>query len=127
MNAGAEVETVAHLDEQTHIVPDALLIAAKPRVEFVVGKADATRIAARWPGAVTVQFWGDCDRAALAEAGVPFWPIKPPALGHMGIIPSGVGPESVVRLQSGGLKVVEVLLRESRAGVGSDWEYVDSL
>ena len=30
-------------------------------------------------------------------------------MGHMGVLPSAVGPEAIVRLQTGGLKVGEVL------------------
>jgi hypothetical protein len=45
----------------------------------------------------------------------------------MAILPSGVGPESIVRLQSGGLKVGEVLLRDARTGERSGWEFVDEL
>ena len=35
----------------------------------------------------------------------PVWPPRAPAAGHMGVLPSAVGPEPIVRLQSGGLKV----------------------
>jgi hypothetical protein len=60
---------------------------------------------------VVAQYWGDVDRAALAAAGASVWPEHAPPPGHMGILPSGVGPEPIVRLQAGGLKVGEVLLR----------------
>jgi len=56
------------------------------------------------------QFWGDIDRVALDDLNVPLWPEKAPGAGHMGILPSGIGPESVIRLQAGGLKVGELLL-----------------
>jgi hypothetical protein len=58
-----------------------------------------------------VQYWGDVDRVALADARLEVWPSAAPKLGHMGVLPSAVGPEAVVRLQSGGLKVGEVLAR----------------
>ena len=74
--------------------------------------ADAARLLSeRAPGAVLVQYWGDADRDALAAAAVPVWPPQAPAAGHMGILPSAVGPEPIVRLQSGGLKVGQVLAR----------------
>ena len=58
-----------------------------------------------------MQYWGDVDRDALTDAGVPVWPPRPPAPGHMGVLPSAIGPEPIVRLQSGGLKVGELLAR----------------
>jgi hypothetical protein len=45
----------------------------------------------------------------------------------MGILPSGVGPESIVRLQSGGLKVGEVLLKSGGSGDRTGWEFVNEL
>ena len=48
-------------------------------------------------------------------AAVPVWPEAPPAPGHMAILPSAVGPEPIVRLQAGGLKVGEVLCGRGRS------------
>jgi hypothetical protein len=90
---------------------DAIVVALKPRSTPVVSAMDARTIATCWPGAVVAQFWGDIDRAALAEMDVPMWPENAPGPGHMGILPSALGPEPVVRLQSGGLKVGEILSR----------------
>lgn len=90
---------------------DAVLVALQPRTEPVIEAASAGALARRWPGAVVAQYWGDLDRVAFAAAGAPLWPEQAPAPGHMGILPSGVGPEPIVRLQAGGLKVGEVLLR----------------
>jgi hypothetical protein len=90
---------------------DAVLVALQPGVDPVIDMNGAALLAERWPGAVIAQYWGDVDRAALADAGAPVWPEQAPSLGHMGILPSGVGPEPIVRLQAGGLKVGEVLLR----------------
>jgi len=90
---------------------DAIVVALKPRSTEVLTAMDARIIATCWPGAVVAQFWGDIDRAALAEMDVPMWPENAPGAGHMGILPSALGPEPVVRLQSGGLKVGELLSR----------------
>lgn len=89
----------------------AILVALQPRSEPVLSTAEASEIVSRWPEAIVVQFWGDLDRSALATAEVPFWPIEAPLPGHMGILPSEIGPEPIVRLQSGGLKVGELLWR----------------
>jgi hypothetical protein len=115
--AGARVETRESLSS----VPpgrryDALLVALKPRPEPVLSAAQANSIATEWPGAVVAQFWGDLDRPSLRAADVPFWPVNAPAPGHMGVLLSDIGPEPVVRLQAGGLKVGEVLWRSRKHG-----------
>jgi len=45
----------------------------------------------------------------------------------MGVLPSDVGPEPVVRLQCGGLKVGEALLRSAAGDLGADKEFLDVL
>ncbi|MBN9519691.1 hypothetical protein J0H58_14410 [bacterium] len=104
---------------------DAVLVAAGTGPQVIVGRDEARALASAAPSAVVVQFWGDLDRAGLDAVGVPYWPPSAPPTGHMGILPSALGPEPVVRLQAGGLKVAEVLLR---AEPGSDdWRYLDPL
>jgi hypothetical protein len=110
--AGAHVAVAARPLEVAEGPPfDAVVLALRPQAGPVLTAEDLIALATRWPGAVLAQFWGDLDRAALAAAGVPAWPAEPPAPGHMGILPSDIGPEPVVRLQAGGLKVGEVLGR----------------
>lgn len=91
---------------------DAVLIALRPRRSDVVTAAQLERFMERNPQAVVVQYWGDIDRSALRED-APVWPMDAPHRGHMGILPSGIGPDPIIRLQSGGLKVGEVLARGS--------------
>jgi hypothetical protein len=128
--AGAEVELHVRLaDALAAANPcDALLVALQPQPDPVIGPADAVAIASSWPGAVVAQYWGDIDRSALAAAGAQVWPGHAPAAGHMAILPSGVGPEPIVRLQAGGLKVAEVLLRDeasSPAGAPAHMSWID--
>jgi hypothetical protein len=114
---GATVCRVAHLEQALDFDSvDAVVLALHPRDEVVLTRNDAVLIAKRWPGAVVTQYWGDADRASLTEAGVPVWPPQEPSRGHMGVLPSAVGPEPIVRLQSGGLKVGELLSRARRRG-----------
>lgn len=116
-NAGASVKAVDSLDAADRDDSlDAVLVAASPAAQPVIGPTDAEVVAKRWPGAVVAQFWGDIDRPALARSRVSFWPRENPGKGHMGILPSELGPEPVVRLQSGGLKVGEILWRNRRSG-----------
>ena len=125
--AGAGVEACTLPVEATSDRFDAVVVALRPRSGPVLGPDEVTHVAERWPGAVVAQFWGDLDRAMLATAGVPFWPLDPPGQGRMGVLPSAVGPEPIVRLQAGGLKVAEVLLRPERQRTGTDEEFVDAI
>jgi hypothetical protein len=109
---GARVVQVAELGAESLAgPPDAVLLALRPAAEPVLGAAAVTTLGELAPGTVLVQYWGDADRAAAAAAGVPVWPPEAPHRGHMGVLPSAVGPEPIVRLQAGGLKVGQVLAR----------------
>ncbi len=126
--AGAQVQAVERLREARSPAPcDAVLVALRPAGRAVLDAEDAAWLAARLPGAVVAQYWGDLDRDALAAAGVPVWPPSPPRRGHMAILPSDVGPEPIVRLQAGGLKVAEVLRRPASERSPEDLEYVQWL
>jgi hypothetical protein len=127
-NAGAEVT------ESSEVTPDALspqcdavILAMHPREAPVFTAADARVLSQQAPGAVLIQYWGDADRTALAGAGVPVWPGEPPRPGHMGVLPSAVGPEPIVRLQSGGLKVGQVLACGIEKASADDRSFVQLL
>jgi hypothetical protein len=126
--AGAQVTAVGELSPDLEgEAPDAILVAMKPGPRPVLGSAEVSRIAQGWPGTVLAQLWGEIDRDAAAAHGLECWPAIAPAPGHMGILPSAVGPEPVIRLQAGGLKVGEVLLRSGTDREAADWEYVDAI
>ena len=111
-SGGADVAEAAELTQPVLATGcDAVLLALQPGADAALAAADAKLLAEEAPGAVLVQYWGDVDRDALTDAGVPVWPPRPPAPGHMGVLPSAIGPEPIVRLQSGGLKVGELLAR----------------
>jgi hypothetical protein len=117
---GADVVTAVRLTPPILGPPcDAVILALQPGARDVLGAAEAQLLASAAPGTVLIQYWGDADRAALTAAGVPVWPPHPPGRGHMGVLPSAIGPEPVVRLQAGGLKVGELLARGlDQAGPG---------
>lgn len=121
--AGAEVDVAASLDGLSGDCPDALLVAQQPTGSSVLSAADLLRIGRIWPDCVLVQFWGDIERA---HCRVPTWPVVAPPAGHMGVLPSRLGPEPIVRLQAGGLKVGQVLLTPPDARGARDLEYVDA-
>ncbi|MCH7525804.1 MAG: hypothetical protein IID39_00060 [Planctomycetes bacterium] len=118
VGAGATVDVVESLRaEEGRGRYDAVLVALEPSGALVFTTAEAAAIARSSPGVVVVQFWGDIDRDCLALHDVPVWPEDAPEAGHMGILPSDVGPEPVVRLQAAGLKVGEMLWRGQSAEV----------
>jgi hypothetical protein len=109
---GADVAGVSELSAAALAgPPDAVVLALRPAAGPVLDAPALARLGELAPGTVLVQYWGDVDRAAAAAAGVPVWPPDAPHPGHMGVLPSAVGPEPIVRLQAGGLKVGEILAR----------------
>jgi hypothetical protein len=108
-SAGADVEVVPVVPRTFDSDLDAVVVAMQPTGDPVFGEADARGLFSAAPGAVVTQFWGDVDRDGLARVGVSCWPPHAPSAGHMGVLPSALGPEAIVRLQTGGLKVGSVL------------------
>ncbi len=104
---------------------DAVAVALSPQGSAVLDAKDIQAIADRSPGAVLAQFWGDIPRDVCARFGVPCVPAADPGVGHMGILPSALGPAPVVRLQAGGLKVASILRRPRHLWTDTDRKYVD--
>ncbi|ULA68482.1 MAG: hypothetical protein LZF62_340235 [Nitrospira sp.] len=116
---GAEVD----VRQQLANVPlgtryDAILVALQPHSKPVLTLAEAYTIAASMPGAIVIQFWGDIEREFFHAADIMVWPPQAPPQGHMGILPSAIGPDPVIRLQCGGLKVAQVLLNGDATSAG---------
>jgi hypothetical protein len=113
LSAGAKVDTVENLTqaslEKTY---DAIVVALQPQSYSVLSAEDAKLIANTWSEAVVLQYWGDIERTAFIEHKIPLFPEQEPKLGHMGILPSEVGPEAIIRLQTGGLTAAEVVYRQ---------------
>jgi hypothetical protein len=124
--AGAQVEVREQLADGTIDAGwDAVVVALRSSETPVLTATDAELLAEHAPGTVVAQYWGDVDREALVARGVPVAPEAGPAPGHMGILPSAVGPEPIVRLQAGGLKVGEVLCKQAEGRIrGPDLDYV---
>jgi hypothetical protein len=57
-----------------------------------------------------LRYCGDVDCTFLENSGVPYFPsyVKK---GHMGVLPSAVGFDPIIRLQAGGLKAAEAMLK----------------
>jgi hypothetical protein len=127
----AEVITIPELAADA-LAPycDAVVVAMLPGEEgagLALTSSDARLIRYAARDTVVIQYWGDVDRAALAAEGLPVWPETAPAAGHMGVLPSAVGPDAIVRLQSGGLKVGEVLARGLHKASPEDLAFIQLL
>jgi hypothetical protein len=126
VTVGATVEVCDRFaDAQLDAGWDAVLVALRPGEGPVLSGVHARALAEQAPGTIVVQYWGDVDRDALLTAGVGVWPNVAPPPGHMGILPSAVGPEPIVRLQAAGLKVGELLCKDPTCLDSSDLEYLD--
>ena len=125
VSAGAQVVTrkrlaAGPLDECCDAVVVALRPAARPCAPPPMPHV--------WPNVRPAPCWSSTGATSTAtRCPPPRCPCgrqAPPAPGHMAILPSAVGPEPIVRLQAGGLKVGEVLCR--RAGLRRrDLDYLD--
>ena len=94
---------------------DAIVVAATPSERPVLGRAGSARYSIQQIGTfgALVQLWGDIDRTSVPN--VLCYPTTKPRKGHMGILLSELGAEPIVRLQAGGLKVGEVLVKQPAA------------
>ena len=89
---------------------DAVVLSLLPRDE-PLGVDPLKAIAAKAPGALLAQFWGDVDRPVAKALGFAICPEAEPGRGHMGILLNRLGHEPIVRLQAGSLKAAEIVRR----------------
>jgi hypothetical protein len=74
------------------------------------GPVSLEAIKAQFNDPFVLRYAGDINPGAFDAAGVRYYPQKVHS-GHMGIIPSEIGWDPIIRLQSGGLKVAELMLK----------------
>lgn len=116
---GAYVEIFAEPGELYADDWDAAVVALLPTGTPQIADAEAASLAAALPPeALLVQFWGDLDRAATTARGLNVWPLEPPTPGHMAVLLSEIGPEPIVRLQTGGLRAAEWVRRGGAVSPG---------
>lgn len=114
--AGASVEVFAHANTLSCDEWDAIVVALQPASEPRIGESEVRHISANTSAGVpVVQFWGDVDRALLLAHGLTVWPPREPEPGHMGVMLSDIGPEPIVKLQAGGLRAAEWIIRGGAA------------
>ena len=127
-SCGAHVSLASRLSrEALDPPPDAVVVALKPSDRPALTAADVQLLGEHAAGTTVAQYWGDVDREALARAQVPVWPAREPPAGHMAVLLSDIGPDAIVRLQAGGLKVGEVLTRGLEAATSSERSLVQPM
>ena len=104
---GAEASLFKCAEDLPDAEWDCVVVALHPGPTPRIGPHEATLIAGRARRALVAQFWGDIDRAALNHHGMRITPFSAPKPGHMAVLLSEIGPDPIVRLQSGGLRAAE--------------------
>jgi hypothetical protein len=92
---------------------EAVIFTAYPFVQSWIGEntpINIQQIQSQLSNPYILRYAGDIDETFLQKKGVRFYP-KHVNSGHMGILPSAIGYDPIIRLQSGGLKAAELLLK----------------
>ena len=91
---------------------EALIFTAYPFDQDWIGEKtpiNIQQILSQLSDPYLLRFAGDVDETFLKNKGVRYFPLHVPG-GHMGILPSDIGYDPIIRLQAGGLKAGEALL-----------------
>ena len=92
---------------------EAVLFTAYPFDQPWIGKGlplEVSELKKQMKDPLILRYAGDVDTTALDEAGIRYFPAQVHS-GHMGILPSAIGNDPIIRLQAGGLKAGELLLK----------------
>ena len=98
---------------------DACVVATTPSVssELTYDRYALTEFLGELCPATCIHLWGDIDHKALVQSGIVMVPSGPVPDGHQGLAMGAVGPEPIIRLITGGLKVGEILVKKSESKV----------
>ena len=98
---------------------DALIVASFPSKKIIVGdggEITAEDLLTLSEGISVIQFFGEIDRISLDRVGVPYTPKNNPGKGHMGLTMADLGPKQIIKLNTAGLKVGEIMCRARLEG-----------
>jgi hypothetical protein len=98
---------------------DAIIVNTYPNLNVVIGEngdISAKRLKELVPETIIIQLNGNIDRKSLDKYDIVCWPKEKPKVGHMGWTLADLGPRPVIALNSGGLKVGELLARARLKG-----------
>ena len=99
---------------------DAIIINTYPDRDEVIGKngyISSQKLKELAPGTLVIQLNGMIERKTLDKLGITCLPTDEPGAGHMGWTLADLGPKPVIALNSGGLKVGELLARAKLKGL----------
>jgi hypothetical protein len=91
---------------------EAVIFTAYPFDRNWIGKdgpVSIPQLKAQLSDPLILRYAGDVDAESLQQNGIRYFPQQVPR-GHMGILPSAIGYDPIIRLQAGGLKAAEALL-----------------
>ena len=94
---------------------EAIIFTAYPFNQNWIGldtPISAQDICSQFKSPLILRYAGDLDTQALSNLNIKYYPSIVKS-GHMGILPSEIGLDPIIRLQSGGLKVGECLLKNT--------------
>jgi hypothetical protein len=93
---------------------EAIIYTAYPFDTVLLGEADKpiplSKLVEQFEAPYLLRYAGDIDAKLCDKLKIAYYP-KEVKSGHMGIIPSEIGNDAVYRLQGGGLKVGELMLK----------------
>lgn len=92
---------------------EAIIFTSYPFTEKWIGDdltISAKQLKSKFNNPFILRYAGDIDTMALDKHNIKYFPSQVKS-GHMGILPSEIGFDPIIRLQSGGLKVGECLLK----------------
>jgi hypothetical protein len=99
---------------------DAIIVNTYPNRRVAIGKygdISSKRLKELAPGTIVIQLNGLIERESLDMLGITCLPSEEPKIGHMGWTLAYLGPKPVIALNSGGLKVGELLARARLKGL----------
>jgi hypothetical protein len=91
---------------------EAIIFTAYPFDQNWVGKEtplSVEQLKKEFSDPYILRYCGDVDPAVLDQEGLRYFPAHVHS-GHMGVLPSAVGYDPIIRLQAGGLKAAEALI-----------------
>lgn len=94
---------------------DAVVFTAYPFEQTWIGEGtpiSAQQIKEQFSSPLILRYDGHVDTEVLDRLGIRYFPqhVHP---GHMGVLPSAVGFDPIIRLQAGGLKVSECMMQDN--------------
>lgn len=111
INAGAEVSLGNSFTAIAASRYDAVVMATLPRDDLETDRFPAETFVGQFGSLPAIQFCGDIDRASYAAHGVPLWPHVIPLPGASRLIIPELGPEAIIRMNSGAFRAAELVYR----------------